>query len=233
MTLLDRCENLRKRIVQHDSLRLAHKEAEGFRHRSSALEDVRSALASQVGRLHVLREKGVAIAKMPDPESTVAVLQEYRQKLSEGSSDSGRDYARLKRSIDKIEKDVTITVEKALDLVRRDLPTIEEAFLKQVELIPAYTSQVARIRTERDRLLAGTEPSAMTPVELEQFLDRRDELRTLADKLDPSEFPKEVLDFFRAARHGGAPLEKFTEEVRTWLRERDQLKNIRVSVLGR
>ncbi|HMI82568.1 MAG TPA: hypothetical protein VK550_00675 [Polyangiaceae bacterium] len=178
--------------------------------------------------------KGVTNTKMPDPTGALAALQEYQQTLADGSIESGKDYSRLKRSIDKVGKDVVAAVEKALESVQRDLPTIEEAFLKQVALIPAYASQVDRIRMQRDAILAGSEPGKMAPNELASFLDRRDELRKLADELNPKEFPKEVLDFFRAARQqGGAPFEKLTETVRAWLQERDQLKNVRVTVVAR
>jgi hypothetical protein len=235
MILLDRCQTLRERIEKHESLRRAHKEAEGFRDRASALEEVRQALAGAMGRVRVLRLKGVAIAKMPDPTTTLAALQEYQQSMVDGSTEGGgKDYGRLKRSVDKVGKDVVAAVEKALESVKRDLPTIEEAFLKQVSHIPAYAGQVDRIRAERDALLARSEPARMAPEDLATFLERRDQLRKLADELNPEEFPKEVLEFFKAARQpGGAPFEKLTETVRAWLHERDQLRNVRVTVVGR
>jgi hypothetical protein len=234
MTLLDRSRTLRERIEKHESLRRAHKEAEGFRDRATTLDEARQVLAGALGRVRVLRLKGVTIPRMPDPTGALAYLGEYQQTLVDSSTETGKNYGVLKRSVDKVGKDVVAAVEKALDSVKRDLPTIEEAFLKQVELIPAYASQVGRIRQERDALLAGGEPGRMTPNELATFLDRRDELRALADQLKPAEFPKEVLEFFRAARQqGGAPFEKLTETVRAWLQERDQLKNIRVTVVAR
>jgi hypothetical protein len=56
----------------------------------------------------------------------------------------------------------------------------------------------------------------------------------LSDDLKPSEFPVEVLDFFKAGRQGqGAPLEKFTEGVKRWLEERGLLKNVRVTVIAK
>jgi hypothetical protein len=234
MTLLDRCQTLRERIEKRESLRLAQKEADGFHERANALEEVWQTLANAMGRVRVLRLKKVAIAKMPDPSTALAVLHEYQQSLSDGSTEAGKDHGRLKRAIDKVGKDVVAAVEKALETVKRDLPTIEEAFLKQVALIPAYASQVDRIRAERDALLARSDPAKMTPDDLATFLDRRDQLRRLADELTPEEFPKEVLDFFKAARQqGGAPLEKLTETVRLWLEQRDQLKSVRVTVVAR
>jgi hypothetical protein len=234
MPLLDRCQSLREQIESRESLRRAHKDAEGFRDRASALDEVCHALAGALGRVRVLRVKGVTMAKLPDPNTVLAALDEYEHTLAGGSIDGGKEYGRLKRSVDKVAKDAVAAVENALESVKRDLPAIEEAFLKQVALIPAYANQVHRIRTERDAVLARSEPSRMAPDELGIFLDRRDELRRLADELNPAEFPKEVLDFFKAARQqGGAPFEKLTETVRAWLQERDQLRNVRVTVVAR
>jgi hypothetical protein len=70
----------------------------------------------------------------------------------------------------------------------------------------------------------------MTAPELEEFLDRRDALKQLADQLNPEEFPKEVLEFFKAARRGGAPLEKFTSSVQEWLSQQDLLTSVRIVI---
>lgn len=234
MTLLIECKKLREKIEIHDGLHRAHKDAEAVRDRAENLREMREMLATNLDKLEVLRGKGVAVSRIPDPATVMKLLGEYRRSFSDGSSEGGRDYGRLKRSIANTSKNLEVLVEKALDLVRRDFPSIEEAFLKQVELIPAHKTHVDRIRIERDALLAGTDLLRMKTDELATFLDRRDELRRLADQLDPAEFPKEVIEFFRAARQSsGAPLEKLTEAVRKWLQERDQLKNVRVTVIAR
>ena len=89
------------------------------------------------------------------------------------------------------------------------------------------------IRQQRDALLNGNDPR-LSAEALEQFLDHREALRKLADDLTPDEFPNEVLEFFKAGRHGGgAPLEKLTPSVRQWLSDRDLLKYVRVRVVVR
>jgi hypothetical protein len=230
MTLPERCKNVRAQIERRNNLRVAHKGAEAFRARASELVGVRVEVVSELERIVVLRRKGLTVVKPPALTLTLEVLRECESALQTNPTESGKDYGRLKRSIEKVRKEVASTAEKALEAVNRDLPSIEEGFLKQVELIPAYAGQVARIREQRDRLQRGTNLQSMSAAELEQFLDRRNALRVLADQLNPEEFPKEVLDFFKAARHGGAPLDKFTPTVREWLSQRDQLKNVRVSI---
>lgn len=233
MALLDRCTSLRERVANHKSLRQAHKEAEAFRNRANALEEIHHELAAAVRKVDVLRLKGLEVTKLPHPTAALTACDEYVTELTDGSAE-GASYSRFKRSVDKVTVEVAAAVTKAIEAVKRDLPSIEEPFLKQVELIPTYTEQVAHIRKERDVLFAKGDPASMLPEELAAFLDRREDLRRLADRLNPTDFPKEVLDFFKAARlQDGAPLEKLTGTVRAWLQEREQLKNVRVRVLAR
>src|SRR5688572_366565 len=142
MTLLDRCTNIRSQILQRNDLRRAHKEAEAFRARRAELLAGREAVAEAVARVLVLKAKGVAVAKLPTATTAMAVLADCERTLAESPSESGKDYGRLKKSIDKLGKDLLGVAEKGIESVRRDLPTVEEAFLKQVEMIPGYAAQV-------------------------------------------------------------------------------------------
>jgi hypothetical protein len=233
MTLIDRCSNIRSQILKRNDLRRAHKDAEAFSERAAEVQVARETVAAAVARVLVLRAKGVSVTKLPSAATAIAVLAECQSKLAENAGESGKDYGRLKKAIDKLGKDLLGVAERVIESVRRDLPTVEEAFLKQVEVIPGYATQVASIRQQRDAILSGNDPTASAEA-LEQFLDRREALRRLADDLKPDEFPSEVLEFFKAGRQGGgAPLEKLTTNVRQWLSDRDLLKHVRVQVVVR
>ena len=233
MTILDRCANIGLQIRQRNELRRAHKDAEAFRARASDLKSSRELVEDAIERIHVLTTKDVAVTKPPSPDAAMTVLAECQAKLVANPVESGRDYGRLKRSVDKFGKDLLGIAEKALKSVRQDLPTVDEVFLRQVEVIPGYADRVARIRQQRDALLNGNDPR-LSAEALEQFLDHRKALRRLADDLKPGEFPNEVLEFFKAGRHGGgAPLERLTPSVRQWLSDRDLLKHVRVQVIVR
>ena len=233
MTLLDRCSDIRAQILKRNELRRAHKDAESFRERAAEVQIAREAVAAAVARVLVLRVKGVSVTKLPSAATAIAVLTECQSKLAENPGESGKDYGRLKKAVDKLGKDLLGVAERVIESVRRDLPTVEEAFLKQVEVIPGYAAQVASIRQQRDAILSGNDPTTSAEA-LEQFLDRREALRRLADDLKPDEFPSEVLEFFKAGRQGGgAPLEKLTTNVREWLSDRDLLKHVRVQVVVR
>jgi hypothetical protein len=230
MSLLGRCQDLHKRIEKHNELQLAHAEAEDFRVRVTEIKEIRESLESVLSKVRVLKTKGIRIAKMPDPKNSLDLLNDASQFLVDGSPEFGKCYGRLKRAIDNARKGVIGVVEKALESVGRDFQTLDEPFLRQVEQIPAYKDKVSLIRLKRDELRGGIEAQSKTAGELEQFLDRRDQLRRLADELKPDEFPEEVLKFYSAARNFGAPLDKLTDTVKSWLQEHNELKNIRIIV---
>src|SRR2546426_3195492 len=125
MNLLERCANIRAQILKRNDLRRAHKDAEAFRERATDLQLAREAVAAAFARVLVLRAKGVTVAKLPSPATVMTVLGECQTKLSENPMESGKDYGRLKRSIDKLGKDLLGATEKAIESVRRDLPSVE------------------------------------------------------------------------------------------------------------
>ena len=231
MTLPERCRNVRAQIDERNTLRVAHQEADSFRVQLNDLRPLRFEIASELAKLVVFKKRAILI-KPPAPTTAQAILEECKQGLKKNPNEIGKDFGRLKRAIEKVRKDLVNAKEKALEAVSRSLPNIEESYLKQVEVIPGYQDRVNRIRTERDRLQQGINPSSMSAAQLEQFLDKRDSLRQRAEELKPEEFPKEVLEFFKAARRGGIPLEKFTSTLQEWLSQRGQLKNVRVTILN-
>jgi hypothetical protein len=230
MTLPERCRNLRAQIAERNRLKAAHHEADAFRRQFNEINDARTQITAEVAKLLVFKKRAILVNKPPSPIVPKTILAECKQQLAANPNEIGKDFGRLKRSLEKVRKDLVSVRDKTLEAVNRTLPNIEESYLKQVEVVPGYESRVCRIRQERDRLQQGTIPSSMTAAQLDHFLDQRDALRQHAEELQPQEFPKEVLDFFSAARRGGIPFEKFTSSLREWLSERGQLKNVRVTI---
>jgi hypothetical protein len=232
MTLPERCRNVRAQISDRNRLKAAHQEADAFRMQLNAINPARTEIAAELTKLLVFKKRAILANKPPAPAVAQAILAECKQGLAASPNEIGKDFGKLKRALEKVRKDLVNARDKALEAISRTLPNIEESYLKQVEVIPGYQARVNRIRQERDRLHLGTTPSSMTAMQLEHFLDERDSLRQHAEELKPEEFPKEVLDFFSAARRGGIPIEKFTSSLKEWLSQRGQLKNVRVTILN-
>jgi hypothetical protein len=232
MTLPERCRNVLAQIDQRNTLQTAHREAEAFRMQIGDLQPVRLEIAVELEKLRVFKTKAIPVTKPPAPTTAQAALAECQQELAANPNEIGKDFGKLKRALEKVRKDTVSARDKALEAMNRTLPNIEESYLRQVELVPGFKVRVERIRQKRNHLQQGTNPSAMTAGQLEDFLDQRDSLRQEAEELKPEEFPKEVLDFFSAARRGGVPVEKFTSTLQEWLSQRGQLKNVRVTILN-
>lgn len=232
MTLPERCRNVLAQIDQRNILQTAHREAEAFRMQIGDLQHVRLEIAVELEKLRVFKKKAIPVTKPPAPTTAQMALAECQQGLVANPNEIGKDFGKLKRALEKVRKDTVNARDKALEAMNRTLPNIEESYLRQVELVPGFKVRVERIRQKRNHLQQGTNPSAMTAGQLEDFLDQRDSLRQEAEELKPEEFPKEVLDFFSAARRGGIPVEKFTSTLQEWLSQRGQLKNVRVTILN-
>jgi hypothetical protein len=92
---------------------------------------------------------------VPSPAKASTVLAKCQAGLAANPNEIGSDYGLLKRALGGVTKEVLGVVDKVLDAVERDLPSVDEAFLKQVELVPGYQSKVLSIRQQRQAFLQG------------------------------------------------------------------------------
>jgi hypothetical protein len=226
----ERSELLRAALTKHQQVQRGHDAAKAIRGRVSELAELREAIAAAVAKVMALRAKDFTVEKPEVPAKAADALAAY---LSQGVAvEGGKEFGRLKRALEKVRDEVHAIVVKALEDLRRSVPTVDDALLKQIEQVPGCAAQVATIRQERTNLLRKKDLNALSAEELANFLDQCQAVRTLADALDVAGFPKEVLEFFKAVRKGGAPLDKFTNVVRNWLEQRDQLRHVRVTVVN-
>jgi hypothetical protein len=231
MDLLDRCKAVRTAIERRDALVREVNDANKFSTRAQEIQAIRTELTVTVGRLGVLNDHHISLGKVRSPTDILARLSTYQEKLKASPAESGSEHGLTKRSLAAIQNALAEAAERALGSVIQQLPNIEETFLRAVEANPVYARQVARIRAMREELRRDANV-LVTAEQLDSFLNKREELRTLAEELKPQDFPREVLEFFKAARNG-APLDKLTEGVRKWFADRDQLKNVRVFVIDK
>lgn len=233
MPVRDRCESIRSGVASYESLRLSAKDAEVLYHRAEELRTLREGVLADLARLDVLKQRGIPVGRLPDVQKCVEWLERCANAVSAGDAKAGSAFGNARRAMGKVAKDTRSAVESALSTLVQALPGVDEAFLKQVETVPSFAKKVADIRARRDELGRGADPSKMSADELLRFLEHRESLRVLASELAPKDFPREVLDFFRAARgRSGASLDQLTDTVREWLAERGQLESIRIRVEG-
>lgn len=232
-TVQERCKDLRENIRTYEELRRARKNAEAFEFRTEEVRQARESLIASLSKIAVFRENSVNTGKIPDAATSLSSLRQCNKLLND-SDELGKTYGSFKRSIAALIPKVEECVTKGIEAVERELPKVDETFLSQVAMIPGLQAQVAAIREKRDRLLRGKKLTAMNAAELRDFLQQRDRLKKDADDLDQVDFPKEVLDFFRAARQlEGAPYSKLTPTVQQWMKDRQLLYRLRIRITDR
>jgi hypothetical protein len=174
------------------------------------------------------------VQKLPSPEKATDALRAVSDKLSAAplSLNEGREFATFRKRLGELTSAVEEAVDKAIRQIEEGSPTVDEAFLKQVETVPSYDALVRDIRTKRDEFRMITLRGASTAA-IQLFLGRRAALRVAVDALEPDEFPPPVIEFFKAARRvTGAPLHLLTDDVRAWLTQRNLLQKLRVTIAG-
>jgi len=233
MSVRERCETVSSAVVGYEALRLSAKDAEVHHHRAKEMRELRESILADLARLDALRQKGVPLAPLPNTEKCIEWLEKCSSAFDAGDPKAGSAFGNAKRTIKTVAKDLRSVVESSVGAIVKALPAVDEAFLRQVETVPAFSRKVADIRRRRDELGKGVNPSSMSATELLRFLDERDSLSKLADELHPEDFPPEVLEFYRAARgRRGATIDKLTDGVKEWLAERGELDSIRIRVEG-
>ncbi|MFL6450919.1 MAG: hypothetical protein ACJ746_25055 [Bryobacteraceae bacterium] len=231
MGLAQRCSAIKLQIECRNTKQAAHANAEGFRERTTAFWQIRTSILADLALVEVLSRHGFKLNKAPSVTTAKSARQTYLAALASKPKESGQEQSQFRRAVQKIANDLRSSVQERLTSIERELPSSDEAFLRQVELLPQYKTTVEEIRRRRQELLGGRSIKERGPDELDSLLSKREQLRELADSLNPSEFPPAVLEFYRwARRKEGAKLEALTPEVREWLSSRNLLQSVRLYV---
>jgi len=231
MTLADRCSALKLQIESRNAREAAHAKSEVFRQRATTLSQIRTSLLADLALVEVLGRHAFKLNKTPNVTTAKAARHTYLSALAAKPNESGQEQGNFNRAVQKVAKDLNAALHESLSSIERDLPSSDEAFLKQIESLPQYKTKVDEIRRRRQDLLGGRSIKERGPAELESLLLKREQLRELAGSLNPAEFPPAVLEFYKwARRKEAAKVEALTGEVREWLSTRNLLQSVRLYV---
>lgn len=242
MSVVERSRQLLGRIQNYERFKESTSKADKFREYAQILSPLREQLEANRLRVEALlhhqatlsRAELQPIEKLPKPAPVLESLAVVRTKLTTNpeSLKEGREFTTFKKRFERFAIEAGDIVRDVIDAVKKGIPSVDKAFLEQVAGIPAYRDKVDEIRAMRAELDGGDVATAGAAL-LDAFLTRRAALRKLTDELNPVEFPKPVLDFFRAARRKqGADLDDLTDEVKTWLKEHGLLDRLRLFFTG-
>jgi hypothetical protein len=228
MSIIDTCKSVMAEIDLYKRRQQDYSDAELFRKRTEELSELRTPLEADLRRLQVLAKRGIPSKPAKFPPSLVSSVEELR--LNAGSEETGRQnvYAKAKASLSKAAEVAKNTVQSTVSSIETPLGVVEESFLKRVELDPSIRARVAEARTKKEEFLKAHQRRLSSPADLDAFLSRRAELLLLMDQLKNKDLPDEVFAFFRAVRASEATFAHLTPVVQEWLREHDQLKDVRI-----
>src|SRR5271157_4795978 len=117
MNLPERCRNVRAQIDQRNELRRAHQEAKACRERASEFLAIRTQVSSEFAKVLVLKKKSVPIGRAPVVTVALGLLEDCKRELETNPAESGKDFGRLKRSVEKVRKELVSATETALESV--------------------------------------------------------------------------------------------------------------------
>jgi hypothetical protein len=228
MSIIDTCNSAMAEIDLYKRRQQDYNDAERFRKRTEELAELRAPLEADLRRLQLLAKRGITSKPAKFPPSLVSSVEDL--KLNAGSEETGRQnvYAKAKASVSKAAEVARTAVQATISSIETPLGVIDGSFLGRVELDPSLKTLVADTRAKKEEFQRAFQRRLVSPVDLEVFLSRRAELLLLIDQLKNTDLPDEVFAFFRAVRASQATFAHLTPVVQNWLKEHDQLKDVRI-----
>lgn len=233
MSIIDTCNSVVAEIDLYKRRQKDYNDAERFRKRAEELSELRVPLEADLRRLQILAKRGIPSKPAKYPPSLVSSVEDL--KLNAESEETGRQnaYAKAKASVSKAAEVARTAVQATISAIETPLGVVEESFLKRVELDPSLHTRVAETRAKKEEFQKAFQRRFVSAADLEVFLSRRAELLLLIDQLKNKDLPDEVFAFFRAVRASQATFDHLTPVVQNWLKEHDQLKDVRISMVTR
>lgn len=233
MSIIETCKIVMDEIDVYKQRQQDYNDAERFRKRTEELSSLRSSLEVDLRRLQLLAKRGITPKTGKFPPSLVSSVEEL--ELNVESEESGRQnvYAKAKAAISKAAEVAASAVQTTMTGIETPLQEVEESFLKRVELDPSLHARVAETRAKKDEYQKALQRRSNSPADLDAFLSRRAELLLLIDQIKNKDLPDEVFAFFRAVRASQATFAHLTPVVQDWLREHDQLKDVRILMVAK
>ncbi len=103
---------------------------------------------------------------------------------------------------------------------------IDDSLTNVLAALPSYKENVRLLKEKRETLHSLLNTSApQSDEEWDRLLKTNDELHELWDKLDTKEFPPSVFQFIKEVHRGGVTLDRYTDEIKTWLESKNLTSN--------
>ncbi len=230
MTLVDRSDEIKRRLAYQGQLKANQEQARQVQDRTATIKEWRRAAALAHEQLFELTKAGRA---GPVAGGTDAVLacRRFAEKLVAHTAGDG-DWASFKVVV---EKQVSAVERSALDAARAAQAQVRTLSLDNLEAlarIQGKEAEFAALRVEKHNL----EREAWTnrPADqLRNLLTRLASLDAGVQSLSDLKAPPDVQIFLDKARRSDAQVEDLTPAVRAWLDKNGLLGRLRITLGGR
>lgn len=235
-SVVERCTQLQGQLTRLRQTQKNQEKAKSIGVRREELESRRVKLTRLTAAATVLlRHEQLAPKLFPGVDKAQQSCTAVQQLLNTDpeSLTRGRDYSNLLRRLDQISESLEHQTKAVWSEFVKKHEGGDERFLTQVEQVPGQAKAVNAIRVARKAVIDATAQVPVNEEQYQHFLSCSRALQQALGKLDPHDFPADVLGFFKRAQSpGGAPLAMFTEEVQVWLKRKGMLEGLRIRFDG-
>lgn len=232
----ERCAELQAHLSRLRLTQANQEKAKALGIRREELESRRVNLARWTTAATVLlAHEHIAPKQLPRNEKVRQTITLVRQRLESDPEclTTGRDYSSMLKRLKEISDILEHTVVTVWSEWVKKHEGGDERFLAQVEQVPGQAETVAAIRAARKALVDASVQVPVSEEQYQHFLSCSAALQQAQGRLDPADFPADVLGFCKRAQSpGGAPLSMLTAEVRAWLERKNMLEGLRIRFDG-
>ncbi|MCY1045628.1 hypothetical protein OV208_30210 [Corallococcus sp. bb12-1] len=229
MNLLERAKNLQDTLSAVSRIKEEETTAKLLRDRQLQLAELRQRIHEARQKLEVLRPHGITA---PTPTASAELterLTECRAALVQTSRIEDTLWRPMVKSLQGLSTRHDNTVKGAIkqrfDTVDALKPQSVAALAEALGRLQEFQS----IQAERSSLVStewetkGVKDLALLLKSAANLLDRWERIRF-------DDIPAAVEKFLEAARRSGAPIDRFTDEVKAWLEKNGLLSRVRISL---
>ncbi len=229
MTLAERAKRLQDTLSTVSWLKKEEEAAKLHRARREQLVELRQRITEARRKLEVLRTHAHAAAEPAVSADLAERLMECRTALAQSSRIENSTWTPLTRSLQGLATRHENLVKAAIKQQHDAVSTVDTKSVTAMAEALGRLQELLDIQRERTSLVS-TEWETKGVEELAQLLQRAAKLLDRWEKISFEDIPPAVERFLEAARRGGAPYDRFNDEVRAWLEKNGLLSRVRISL---
>lgn len=230
MTLIERSEDIKRRLAFQSELKASQVQARQVQERTATIKGWQKAAATAHRQLRVLSEAGRPV-QVAEGTQAVLACRRFAEKVADRTAGDG-DWAAFKNIV---EKQVSAVEGSALDGARAAITQVRELSIGGLEAMAKMQGKEALFAglLQEKQSLEREVWANLSAEQLRALLSRLARLVAGVESLSDLKAPPAVQTFLEKARRAEAIVVDLTPEVRTWLEGNGLLDRLRITLGGR